>query len=103
MAPYDASPLHVAINEKFRRAIGEPHRAVGKDRQWSLRTLAYIAAINVLVNGSVEHPVVWIFDPHDPEDGVCHTKIVHESDADDIIKRIEARVRNAGRGGSRSG
>ncbi|HVZ94737.1 MAG TPA: hypothetical protein VG797_09525 [Phycisphaerales bacterium] len=93
----ELSPLHPIVYEKFRLAFGDPHRAEGKDRHWGLRALNYIAAINVLVNGSSEHPVVWVFDPHDPKDGVSSCRIRSEAEIDPLIKRIEERVRSVGR------
>jgi hypothetical protein len=96
----EGSPLHQAIKQKFAAAFGPPHNTLGKDSHWSLRSLRYIAAVNVLVNGSPELPVVWIFDPHDPRDGVSHIQIKSDTDIEAIIRAIEDRVKNAGRGGS---
>jgi hypothetical protein len=93
------SPLHEAIKEKFAAAFGPPHNIMGKDSHWSLRSLRYIAAVNVLINGAPEQPVVWVFDPHDPRDGVTHIRIKSDTDIAEIIKAIEVRVKNAGRGG----
>ena len=93
----DISPLHPALYEKFKLAFGEPDRTEGKDWHWSLRPFAYIAAINVLANGSREHPVVWVFNPHDPKDGVSSTRITEEPQIDTLIRKIEDIVRHAGR------
>ncbi len=90
------SPLHPIVHEKFRRAFGAPKRTEGKDHHWSLRSKANIAGINVLVNGSADEPVVWVFDPHDGDDGVLHQRIRDESDVDAMIKKIEDRLKNAG-------
>jgi hypothetical protein len=92
--------LHDAVFEKFRRALGEPHKVVGSDYHWALRPLAYIAAINVLLNGGSAgrgDPVVWVFDPHDPRDGVTNERIRHESEAEEMLEQILERVKTAGR------
>jgi hypothetical protein len=95
------SPLHPAVYEQFRVAFGAPHKVVGKNHQWSLRRLSYIAAVNVLVNGSTEHPVVWVFDPHSAGDGVSETPILREQDIAPLILIILEKVRSAGAFGSR--
>ena len=93
----EVSPLRAAVHQRFRAAFGEPHRTVGQDSHWALRSLGYIAAINVLVDGGPEHPTVWVFDPHDPRDGVSHAHIRSEAEIDPIVARIEKRVKEAGR------
>ena len=90
------SPLHPAVYEKFREAFGAPDKIVGKNHQWSLRRLSYLAAVNVLVNGSTEHPVVWVFDPHTAGNGVSETPILRVEDIAPLIVSIVDRVRSAG-------
>lgn len=90
------SPLHTAIHAKFRVAFGEPSRIIDHNLNWSLRTLSYISAVNVLSDGSAQSPVVWVFDPHDPSNGVSSTIIKHESEIDPLIEKIVQRVKRAG-------
>jgi hypothetical protein len=92
----ELSPLHPVVYDKFGRAFGEPSRTVGKDRHWSLPPRCRVP-VNVLVNGTSEHPVVWVFDPHDPEDGVQSYTVGSASQVDGIIKAITARAEIAGR------
>ena len=89
--------LHAMVQESFRRAFGEPHRHIGPERHWSLRPFTYVAAINVLTSEAGELPLVWIFDPHDPSDGVRSITIHHESEIAGIVSGIENRVKHAGR------
>ncbi|HVZ93996.1 MAG TPA: hypothetical protein VG797_05760 [Phycisphaerales bacterium] len=96
----EQSLLHAFVQEKFRRAFGEPHRTQGKDLHWGLRAHPHLALINILVNGDAIYPVIWVFDPHDPKDGVTNTLIRHEAEVDPIIRGIEQRVKTAGRRGS---
>ena len=91
------SPLHKSILDRFRAALGEPHRTAGADHQWSLRQLSYLAPITVLINGSSDPTIVWVFDPHDQKDGVTHTTIQQESEIAPILSAIESRVRRASR------
>ena len=91
------SPLHEFLHNRFKEAFGEPHRVVDGDEQWSLKPHAFAADIHVLVNGSGGHPLVWVFDPHDPNDGVSHTTISDQSQVAGLIQRIEDRVKYATR------
>ena len=85
------SSLRDTVFERLRAAFGEPHRTVGVDRHWALRSLAYMAAINVLCNGRDEFPIVWVFNPHEPKDGVRHTIIRTEAEIDHRDRRHRAR------------
>ena len=101
--PYPPSPrglamsdLHNLVVQKFQEAFGEPHRIAGDERQWSLRALAYISAVNVLVNGTPERPMVWVFDPHDPGNGIFNVAITTEAQIDQTIQMINTRVKQRG-------
>jgi hypothetical protein len=92
----ELTPLHESVRSRFVAAFGEPHRTLGRDWQWSMRPLSYVAAVNVLVNGGRDVPAVWIFDPHDPSDGVTSVSIDSEAEIGPLIAKIEHRVRHAG-------
>jgi hypothetical protein len=92
----DRAGLHPVVLSKFREAFGEPHTSVKADSHWALRRLPYMAAVNVRINGAKEEPIVWVFDPHSPKDGVSHTRINSEADIDNLIKRIVAIVAAGG-------
>ena len=92
------SSIHLQTKEKFCRAFGDPHRAQGHDLQWSLRSLAYLAPINILLDLGNHTPIVWIFDPHDIKEGVFHLPLRSEADADSVIWQIEQRLQTS-RGG----
>jgi hypothetical protein len=93
----DASALRAALIAQFRAAFGEPNKEVDGDVHWSLRPFSYVAAINILVNGSSRHPVVWCFDPHDPKNGVHHEIVKDEAQIERIIAAVVERVKHAGR------
>jgi hypothetical protein len=88
--------LHALVLSKFREAFGEPDNVVNSDSHWSLRRLSYQAAVHVLLNGAKAEPIVWVFDPHDPTDGVFHTHVRAESEIDQLIQWITQRVQNVG-------
>jgi hypothetical protein len=87
------SSMHATIQRRLAMAFGTPHQSFGKDSLWGLRSASRIPAVNVLVNGSEDIPVIWVFDPHDHQDGVSHYSIRSEADLDPIIAKIEHRVR----------
>lgn len=67
---------------------------VGKDRYWGFPP-STLAAVNVLVQGTGDHPVVWTFDPHDATNGVSSDHIHDVAEIDGIVGRIQERVRRA--------
>jgi hypothetical protein len=97
----DASPLHPVVLREFTTAFGPPHRTLGKDMHWGLRPTPTLAAINILVNGSSDHPVLWLFDPHhhdplNPNDGVHNEVVRTEADITRLVALITQRVAAAG-------
>ena len=92
-----ASPIHALVLSKFRAAFGEPTNLGEKGNHWSLRALKYVAAVNILVNGDAKHPIVWVFNPHDPSNGVSNTPIQHESQIEPLVESIVATVAGAAR------
>jgi hypothetical protein len=94
----DPEELRRLIHAAFTRAFGLPNRSMGKDMQWGLRPGPRLPAINVLVNGSSECPIIWIFDPHDHTDGVHHEGIYEEAAVPRIVELIQAKVKQAVKG-----
>lgn len=84
------------VVERFTAAFGEPTKA-GNARHWSLRSLQYIAPVNVLVHNASRGPVVWVFNPHEPTDGVSSTPVETESQIEPLIASITDTVKKAGR------
>jgi hypothetical protein len=91
------SDLHRRILAAFTLAFGEPTRSMGKDMHWGLRTAPRLPHINVLVNGSSERPIVWVFDPHDHDDGVHHEAIMDDESIARLTAQIQRRVAEASR------
>ena len=89
------SPLHAAVHVYFRTAFGEPHRVVKHDHQWALGDPAQLAPIHVLTNGTAEHPIVWVFDPHDENEGATHAVISEETQIEETIASIRDRLERA--------
>jgi hypothetical protein len=90
--PYSLSGITLS---RFREAFGAPNLTMGHDYQWSLKTSPFGTDINVLVNGTQEKPVVWIFDPNDRADGVSRSAIEDEESILVIIDHIRDRVLKA--------
>lgn len=93
----DLSSLHAVLHARLRDALGEPHCSVGKEKQWSLRPIPLTPAVNILVDGCTEHPVIWVFDPYETNDGVYRTSIIEAGQIDDVVKLIQSRVERARR------
>lgn len=93
----DVHPLRARILDEFTKAFGPRTTREGNDAHWSLRAFQYVAAVNILVNGSSNHPVVWIFDPHDALDGIHSESMEHESQIAPLIAMIVEKVQAAGR------
>jgi hypothetical protein len=90
--PYSLSGLTLA---RFREAFGEPNLSIGHDFQWTLKTSPFGIDIHVLVNGTEETPVVWIFDPNDRADGVTRSVIEQEDAIVDVVDHVRDRVSKA--------
>jgi hypothetical protein len=91
----ESSSIHSLLQQRFAAVFGAPHRTVGKDSQWSLTPRSKTAAINVLINGSPEFPAIWVFDPHDLQDGVGRFALTSKAEVDSIIAGIEQRLKRA--------
>ena len=101
----DITSLHKYVHQRFREIFGEADNSLGRDDHWALKPSPYQSSINVLVNGTAEHPAVWVFDPHMPNDGVLRKVVTSESDVDELAKQIQERINQAAakRDGSQDG
>lgn len=90
-----SSDLHKYVHARFRAAFGQPQNVLGPDEHWSFRSSPTALPINVLVNGTLETPAVWVFDSHDRDDGVVTASITRESQIDGLIRQIQERVKRA--------
>jgi hypothetical protein len=91
----ETSALHKFVHARLREVFGPPDNTLGRDDHWSIKPSASQAAINVLVNGTAEHPAVWVFDPHVPNDGVLRTAIQREEQIESVIEQILDRTKKA--------
>jgi hypothetical protein len=96
MSDHSISPLYRVVLNKLRSAFGEPSRVVGRDCHWALRRLAYLSALNILLDGGNDFPVLWVFDPHDLKNGVSHEAIRAEEEIDPLITKVQDRIARAG-------
>jgi hypothetical protein len=90
------SALHAYILVAFTHAFGAPARSMGKDMQWGVRASPTAPPVNVLVNGSNERPIVWLFcpqnNPLDMNDGVHHQSIMDEDSVARVVLLIQDKV-----------
>src|SRR5688572_16856028 len=89
------SALHTHVHESMRTAFGECNEVLQQDNLWSLLPSPSAAPIHILVNSSLAHPAVWVFDPHDIADGVLKTSITDEGQMAGVIAKIQQRMNHA--------
>ena len=97
------SPTHCIVHELLSEALGPPATVLGRDDHWSVSPYPKGPPINVLLNGSRDVPVVWVFDPHDYDDGVIYEFVQNEADVQRIVESILLRVKRAQEAASQSG
>ena len=90
-----SSELHQRILARFREVFGEPDNTLGRDDHWALKPDPHKLAINVLANGTAELPAIWVFDPHDHNDGVLRIGVKSHQDIEDFITLIRDRLERA--------
>jgi hypothetical protein len=86
---------HAEILQRFRAAFGEPDNTLGTDCHWGLRPRPDLDCINVLLNGSLEEPALWVFDPHAKSDGMMKAFFTSLDHVDALIRQIQGRVAHA--------
>ena len=91
------SALHDAAVSQFSAAFGEPQRVFEKDAHWPLRAASGGGTINVLLNGSPDFPVIWVFDPHDSAVAAGPVQLMTEADIEPMIASIQRRLRGPSR------
>jgi hypothetical protein len=91
----EPSFTHDLLRRHLTAAFGEPDHLIGKDSHWALRPQGRAVSINVLINGTPEAPVVWVFDPYDGADGACGSLVRSHRDADQVIATIRQRLERA--------
>jgi hypothetical protein len=92
----EPSSIHAAIRSRLAAAFGEPHQTFGQDFLWGLRAAPHIAPVNILVSGAEEPPTIWVFDPHDQQEGVTYYRVRSEAELGPVVQKIADRVKNAG-------
>ena len=85
------------VHDRFQEAFGPPHNTLGRDYHWKFQSSPDAPPINVLLNGTLDIPLLWVFDAHYHKDGASGSSITHRDQVDDIIKQIQDLVRRAGR------
>ena len=89
------SPPHQSTYDRLSRDFGEPHNKVGQDHQWSLRPPPLRVSIHILLDGHLDKPVIWVFDPHSEYDGVFRAYVEGDDQLEEIIQMVHARIKAA--------
>ena len=84
--------LHLAVRARFLEVFGDPHHSMGHDDNWHLQSCNTLT-LNVLVNGSPEKPMVWLFEPQKRDDGVSSRFMNSLDDIDVMIVSIQQRLK----------
>jgi hypothetical protein len=88
------SPMHARVLERLREAFGPPNRRVdGRSINWSLREGVANTSVNLVLSSDEEFPIVWIFDPRDPLNGVTANAVLDDATLTEVIANIQRRVR----------
>ena len=91
MTPLDS--LYTLVHACFHEAFGPPQDVQGGGEQWTLHPAArYRSQIHLLLNGTPNRPGIWVFDPHDPKNGVENTPIVNRRQIGELITLIQSRL-----------
>jgi hypothetical protein len=86
------SEFHARVHAIFREYFGEPDSRLGRDDHWALDVGGDRPPIHILVNGTAEHPSIWVFDPHSLDDGVMRQVVRTEAEVRNLIPIIQKRV-----------
>ena len=81
----------------FQLAFGQPRSTLGKDSHWALFPGGdeSFLPINVLLNGSAAHPIVWVFDPYDRTHNTLRRALESLQDSLEVIGVIKDRLEDA--------
>lgn len=81
--------LHSLLHTRFQEVFGPPHHDLLETEQWSLEPSDGKGSINVLLNGTPAGPLVWVFNPQDPQNAAMHLAVTHADQIDDLIARLK--------------
>ena len=84
--------LHLALRTRFREVFGKPHHTMGRDDHWRLQS-CNLLCLNVLVSGSREKPMVWLFEPQNRDNGVSSRFMNSLDDIEIMIVSIQQRLK----------
>jgi hypothetical protein len=91
------SEAHRMAHDKLIEAFGPPGKSLDRDDHWALAPYAGGITINLLLNGSSDVPAVWVFDPHDENDGVSRGFVQTTGELAAMIQVIRDRLERARR------
>ena len=86
--------LDTLAHARFRECFGLPRNWQGGGEQWSLIPAPGVVGVHVMLNGTHDGPVVWVFDPHD-HSSVVNYVIRKHAEIDEVITELQERVKRA--------
>jgi signal transduction histidine kinase len=90
----DESVLFTKLHQRFREAFGPANHDLYDTEQWSLIPSTGHGAINVLLNGTRQGPLVWVFDSRGTK-SPQHFAVKQHDDIDALIKELTSQVTSA--------
>jgi signal transduction histidine kinase len=89
------SVLHSKLHTRFQEVFGPAHHDLYDTEQWSLIPASGNGAINVLLNGTRQGPLVWVFDSQNLENNARHFAVTEEAQIDALINDLTSHVFSA--------
>src|SRR5688500_15335198 len=87
--------LHSKLHARFQSVFGPAHNDLYETEQWSLVPTSGQGMINVLLNGTRQGPLVWVFDSQVAQNTARHFAVTEEVQIDELVADLVAQVNSA--------
>jgi hypothetical protein len=84
--------LHSLLHKRFQDVFGPAHHNMYDTDQWSLVPSTGLGTINVLLNGTRQGPLVWVFDSQDVQHCARHFAVTQEQHIDELIDQLRVKL-----------
>jgi signal transduction histidine kinase len=84
--------LHSLLHSRFQEVFGPPDHDLWDSEQWSLTDASGTGTVNVLLNGTRQGPLVWMFYSQDDRSVAEHFAVTREEQIDQLIEQLGQRV-----------
>ena len=86
------SVLYGHLQDRIGHALDNSSFAMGRGDHWTIKCGPDKLPINLLVEDIAEKPVIFVFDPHDPDESVMRMSIQEVEEIDEFIDAMGDRV-----------